>query len=210
MTMQAGAEFAAITQARGAVKHFDRSYRMSREEVEELLGMANQAPSAWNLQHWKYIAVVDQEAKDKLLPIAYGQQQIVEAAVVIALLGDLQANLNADAIYSESVERGWMKEEGKNHLIAQIEAAYAGMPSLPRDEAIRNASLAAMLLMLAAKAKGLDTCPIGGYDALAFTQAFHVPERYIPVLLLPIGKAAAPAYPSSRFPVEQTVVWNSF
>jgi hypothetical protein len=29
-------------------------------------------------------------------------------------------------------------------------------------------------------------------------------------LLVAVGKAAAPARPSDRFPVEQTVIWNKF
>ncbi|UUZ86353.1 nitroreductase family protein [Paenibacillus sp. P26] len=64
--------------------------------------------------------------------------------------------------------------------------------------------------MLAAKAKGLDSGPMVGFDADAFVKVFHVPPRYIPVLLVAIGKAVKPARPTSRFPVEQTVIWNGF
>ncbi|WP_262680669.1 nitroreductase family protein [Paenibacillus sp. J5C2022] len=103
-----------------------------------------------------------------------------------------------------------MPEEVVTSLIDQIESAYANVPTVPRDEAIRNASLAAMQLMLAAKAKGLDSCPMGGYDADQFVEAFSVPERYIPVILIAIGKAAVPARPSERFSIDETVIWNSF
>ena len=97
-------------------------------------------------------------------------------------------------------------------MITQIEEAYAEVESSSyrRDEAIRNASLAAMQLMLAVKAKGLDSGPMVGFDADAFVKAFHVPARFIPVLLVAIGKAAKPARPTSRLPVEQTIVWNGF
>ncbi len=210
MSTRTETDFVTIAQERGAVKQFDPSYKMSKEEVEELLQTANLAPSSWNLQHWKYIAILDQATKEKLLPIAFGQKQVAEASVVIAILGDLQANLNAEAVYTEVVNKGSMTEEIKNTLIGQIESAYTNVPNVPRDEAIRNASLAAMQLMLAARAKGLDSCPMGGYDAQAFAKEFNVPERYLPVMLLPIGKASSPAHPSSRFPVGQTVVWNSF
>ncbi|KPV56696.1 hypothetical protein QJ48_26320 [Paenibacillus sp. A3] len=64
-------------------------------------------------------------------------------------------------------------------MIAQIEEAYAGdSSSYRRDEAIRNASLAAMQPMLAAKAKGLDSGPLVGFDANAFVKAFHVPPMF--------------------------------
>lgn len=39
-----------------------------------------------------------------------------------------------------------------------------------KDEAIRNASLSAMLFMLAAKDKGWNTCPIIGFDPEAIKE----------------------------------------
>lgn len=108
------------------------------------------------------------------------------------------------------VVAGLMPEEVKSSLIAQVEGAYANDSRVPRDEAIRNASLAAMQLMLAAKVIGYDTCPMGGYDAAALIEAFDVPSRYIPVMLVAVGKAVRPARPSTRLPAERTIVWNRF
>lgn len=205
-----GADVFAVIRERQAVKHFDTSYSMSEQDIKELLELSSRAPSAWNLQHWKFLVITSRLSKEKLLPIAYGQSQVLEASAVVAVLGDLQANLNAETIYDPIVREGKMSEEEKSALIGNIDQAYAGNSSYPRDEAIRNASLAAMQLMLAAKGKGLDTCPMGGFDADQLVQAFSIPERYIPVMLITVGKAAAPARPSARFSAEQTIVWNGF
>ncbi|MFS0725234.1 nitroreductase family protein [Paenibacillus sp. 1P07SE] len=199
-----------VIRNRHSVKHYDPTHHLSQQEILSLLEMASLAPSAWNLQHWKFLAITELEAKEKLLPIAYGQRQVVEASAVIAILGDLQANLNAETVYGPLVQAGMMAEDIKSSLVGQIEFAYANEPSVPRDEAIRNASLAAMQLMLAAKATGLDSCPMGGFDAAQFVEAFGVPPRYIPVMLVAIGKAALPARPSARYPVHETVIWNTF
>jgi nitroreductase len=107
------------------------------------------------------------------------------------------------------VAAGMMPAEVKDNLIAQINGAYT-VSTFPRDEAIRNASLAAMTLMLAARAKGLDTCPMIGFDHAKFVEEFNVPNRYIPVMLIALGKAAQPGRPTDRFPVEKTVFWNKF
>ncbi|SDE22961.1 Nitroreductase family protein [Paenibacillus sp. UNCCL117] len=103
-----------------------------------------------------------------------------------------------------------LPENTKSSLISQIEAAYTSAPNYPHEEAIRNASLVAMQFMLAAKANRLDSCPMGGFDADQFTEAFNVPPRYIPVMLIAIGKAAVPARPSARLPIAKTIVWNGF
>lgn len=210
MSSMISTDLFTVMRERHSVKHFDPAHSLSVQEIRELLELAGSVPSAWNLQHWKFLAIADPAAKDKLLPVAYGQQQAAEASVVIAILGDLEANRNAEAVFDPAVNAGHMPEEVKAALIGQIEQAYAASPAYARDEAIRNASLAAMQLMLAAKARGLDSCPMGGFDAERFVQAFNVPARYIPVLLVAIGKAAALARPSARFPAEQTIVWNGF
>lgn len=203
-------DFFTIVQERRSVKHYDASFKLSRQETKQLLEIANSAPSAWNLQHWKFIVIDNEAAKQKLLPIAYNQKQIVEASVVVAILGDLQANLNTRDVYQRDVQSGQLSEQIMLNIIDQIESAYAEAPTFSRDEAIRNASLAAMQLMLAAKAKGLDSCPMGGYDVAKFIEAFHIPARYVPVMLISIGKPAAPARASARYPVENKIVWNSF
>lgn len=203
-------DFFTVVRERRSVKQFDASYKLTEREIKELLEIANLAPSAYNLQHWLFLAITDQAAKEKLMPIADGQLQIVEASVVVAILGDLQANLYTEAVYGPAVQSGALPEEIKMSIASQIEYEYTQMPHAPRDSAIRNASLAAMQLMLAAKAKGLDSGPIGGFNAEQFVAAFNVPPRYVPVMLVVIGKAAQPARSPERFPVERKIVWNGF
>jgi nitroreductase len=185
---------------------------MPASDLETILNAAVQAPSSWNLQHWKFLVIESQAQKEKLLPIANNQQQVVDCSVVIAVLGDLQANLNAEEIYGNLVAKGKMPETVKETMLSQINGAYSNPEAKQwiRDEAIRNASYAAMQLMLAAKALGYDTCPMGGYNVKQFIEQFRVPERYVPTLLIAVGKAAKPAYPTERFPLDRVVVKETF
>ncbi|MEC0247688.1 nitroreductase family protein [Paenibacillus chitinolyticus] len=210
MTQQLFPETLKVIAERHSVKSYDPDFVFPEDHKELILNAANQAPSSWNLQHWKFLVIDDPAAKQRLLPIANNQKQVAESSFVVAVLGDLQANLNAETIYGAAVESGFLTPEIKDTLVSQINGAYASGGSIPRDEAIRNASFASMQLMLAAKALGYDTCPMGGFNPAAFVQEFNVPERYIPTLLISVGKAAKPAYASGRFPLEQVVVKNSF
>ncbi|OPA76167.1 nitroreductase family protein [Paenibacillus selenitireducens] len=202
-------DFMQVVNDRHAVKKYDSSVKISKAELTELIETATKAPSAWNLQHWKFVVIDDQAQKEKLLPIAYGQQQVVEASAVIAVLGDLEANKNAETIFGGAVQAGQLPQEVKDMIVGQIEGAYKS-PQVARDSAVLNGSLAAMQLMLAAKAKGYDTCAMGGYDAVKFAEAFKVPSRYIPLMLISVGKAATPARASFRFPAADTIIWNQF
>lgn len=210
MTVQSTQQTAIdIMKERHSVKSYDSTHKMPQEVLEALLKATTTAPSSWNLQHWKFLVIQDQAQKEKLQKIAYGQKQTVEASVVVAVLGDLEANRNAEQVYSEAVASGVMTEDIKQVLISQINQAYESKENA-RDEANRNASLAAMQLMLAAKAYGYDTCPMGGFDRQQLVEQFNIPARFTPVMLISVGKAAKPAYPSSRFSLDQVVVKESF
>lgn len=205
----------SVLRERRSVRHFDPAHKLEEQEIRALLETAGRAPSSWNLQHWKFVVFTEPAAKAKLFPIANRQKQVLDASVTVAVLGDLEAHRNTEAVYGPLVRDG--REDSfagyatYRAMTAQIEAAYAGDSAVyRRDEAIRNASLAAMQLLLAATARGLDAGPMVGFDAAAFVREFRVPSRYLPVLLVAIGKASLPARPTSRFPVEQTAVWNGF
>lgn len=201
-----------IMSNRHSVKHYKRGLTIPKEEMNELIEMATSAPSAWNLQHWRFLVIDDQEQKEKLLPIAFNQQQIVDSSAVIVLLGDCEAGQEADGIYSEAVNKGYMTEEVKNALVNQIERAYekGKETSFGRDAAFLNASLAGMQFMLAAKEKGYDTCPIGGFKRDELIEAFRIPERFVPIMLMTVGTAAKEAYPSVRKPVDEVMIYNRF
>ena len=203
-------EFFTVIRERHAVKRYDPHYRMNDDMIRELIRNAALAPSAWNLQHWKFLVVTDQTRKEALSRIAYGQRQIVEAAIAVVILGDLHADRNAEQVFDRDVQAGRMTREIKRNLISQITQAYSDQPVWARDQAICNASLAAMQLLLVAKAMGLDSCPMGGFDPEALIEDFSIPERYVPIMLVAIGKAAEPARPSARLPIEETIAWNRF
>ncbi|UJF31566.1 nitroreductase family protein [Paenibacillus hexagrammi] len=202
-------EVLKVLAERHSVKEYQAGHKMPKEHLEQLLTSTTQAPSSWNLQHWKFVVIEDQAYKEKLLPIAYGQKQIVESSVVIAVLGDLEANKNYELVFGPLLEAGHMPKELYDNLAGQVEGAYK-YPQVARDEAVRNASLAAMQLMIAAKALGYETCPMGGYDAARFVKEFNVPERYVPVMLISVGLPAKPARPSGRLSLDQVTVANTF
>ncbi|KUP09571.1 NAD(P)H nitroreductase [Bacillus coahuilensis m2-6] len=196
--------FFDVATERRSTKVYDPNHKISREELSKMLEITTKAPSAWNLQHWKFLVFDEKKIQEKLLPIAYNQQQVLEASAVIAVLGDLEANKNVDPVFNPAVEAGFMTQEIKDALNAQIQGAYQS-EQVARDAAFSNASLAAMQFMLTAKASGYDTCPIGGFNPAALVEEFSISDRYVPVMLITIGKPLQEARPSSRLPLESVV-----
>ncbi|RIW29602.1 nitroreductase family protein [Bacillus salacetis] len=191
---------------RRSTKNYDPNKEISANELVEILELAGLAPSAWNLQQWHFLTFHNKEAQQKLLPVAYNQQQILDASAVIAVLGDLEAYKNADPVFDPSIDKGEMTQELKEVLVKQIDGAYSREP-YARDAAFSNASLAAMQLMLAAKGKGWDTCPIGGFNPQKLMEEFDVSDRYIPIMLITIGKPAAEARKTERLDIKSIITW---
>lgn len=206
MITTANKDFFTVMNERTSTRAYNSEKEITKEELDELLLAAGKAPSAWNLQHWKFLVFHGKDVQQRLYPIAYNQQQIVDASAVIAVLGDLEAEQNLEEVFGPLVEQGFMMPEAKERLAMNVAGAYKNT-QYARDAAVCNASLAAMQFMLAAKAKGWDTCPIGGYNAQAFIEEFKVPSRYLPVMLITVGKATVPGHPSSRMELDKIAEW---
>jgi nitroreductase len=202
--------FLNVIRERHSVRNYDRSVVIPREELQEILTLATLAPSSSNMQHWRFLVIDSPEQKQKLLPIANNQQQVVEASAVIAVLGDKEGYRNAEQIYNQAVKAGSMPEDTARSFISRSTELYSSLPSdRIREVAVIDATLAAMQLMLVAKAKGYDTVPMGGYDRAKFMEAFGVADRYVPVVLVPIGKAVKSAHATTRLPVSEVTFWNT-
>lgn len=203
--------FSEVIRARRSVRSYDPSFKISTEDMKELLGEAILAPSSSNVQPWRFLIIDSQPLKEKLLPIAYNQQQVVEASAVIAVLGDREGYKLVDTIYNRAYDAGFMPEATKDSMIERTVGMYSSLPDdVARKIIHTDGGLVSMQLMLAAKARGYDTVPMGGYDAAKFVEAFGIGERYIPIMLIAVGKAAKEGHPSVRLTVDEVANWNEF
>ncbi|MFB9327688.1 nitroreductase family protein [Paenibacillus aurantiacus] len=208
MTQKVGADFHALISERQSIRSYDPSVSISEEELKELLREATLAPSSSNLQPWRFVVVTDPAVKAELLPIANNQQQVVDAAATVILLGDTEAYKRADRIYDLSVEAG-MPKEARDAYVPRMKEYYRTMsPETARSVALIDGGLVAMQLMLAAKARGYDTVPMGGFSHEKLIEHFQIPAHLIPVMLISIGKAAGQGYPKARLPIEEVTSWN--
>jgi nitroreductase len=203
--------FFDVIQERRSVRSYDPSVRISREELTGMLQQAALAPSSSNLQPWRFLVIDSPELKEKLLPIAWNQQQVVEASAVIAVLGDVQSYRNAEKIYGQAVEAGYMPADTAKSFIERTTGMYSSLPpEIARQIVYTDGGLISMQLMLIARANGYDTVPMGGYDKAKFAEAFGISERYAPIMLIAIGKAAKPGHPTTRLPIGDVVFFNEF
>ena len=169
---------------------FDPAKSLTEDEIKELISYAIEAPSSYNIQHWRFVAVTKPDEKARLKALAYHQPKVADAAVTFIVLGDLQGYEKLAQIYQPLADAGTMSQEQVDRTVGTATKIYSSNPQFARDEAIRGASLAAMTLMLAAEAKGLVSGPMIGFDPEGMKREFGIADRYVPVMLIAVGPAA--------------------
>ena len=204
-------DFMDIMKGRRSIRNYDPAVKISKEEMTEILEEATTAPSSVNAQPWRFMVIDSPEGKEKLAPLAkFNQTQVATSSAVIAVFADMKNNEYLEEIYSKAVENGYMPQEVKERQIAALTAYFEALPEqVNRETILIDGGLVSMQLMLAARAHGYDTNPIGGYDKEVIAETFGWDkERYVPVMLLSIGKAADEGYASYRLPIDRITEWK--
>ena len=195
----------AIRQRR-AIKHFDPAHQFSKEETQQLIELAMQAPSSFNIQHWRLVNVTDKALRTQLRAAAHDQAQVTDASLLFVIAVDIKA-------WSKDPARYWVNapKEAQDILVPWINPFYSADEQLQRDEAMRSAGILLQTMMLAAKGMGYDSCPMVGFDFKKVAELIHLPKDFALAAMLPIGKAIKPAWPKPGFiPQSEMVVENHF
>lgn len=80
-------EFREVLSRRRSVRHFSTKRPVSDEDVNALLEAATSAPSAGNIQPWRFVVVRSEEARHRLSAVL-GQRWAAAAPVVIVVCVD--------------------------------------------------------------------------------------------------------------------------
>ena len=180
--------FLELIRQRASVETFD-TRAIDDETIRALVEDAARAPSSFNIQHWRFVVVRNDDDRERLCRAAFGQEQVRAAPVTFIVLGDLEGLEKLPRINRESVEAGALSA-GKAAAWERLAAEIYADPQMARDEALRSASLASMTLMLAAEARGLVSGALSGFDADRVCAEFDIEPRHLPVMLIAVGYPA--------------------
>ncbi len=174
---------------RRSINFFETGKEISDGKLKELLEIANLSPSSFNLQPWRVIVVGETKRKKVLRSCAFDQPKVEEASVVLIIIADPKGvEENIERVLNSWQELGYMKPEMRKTYIGMTQNLYGTEDSLKRKIfAVKNASLFAMNLMLAAKGLGLDTHPMDGFDEECIKKEFNIPASMLIPMLIAVG-----------------------
>lgn len=193
-------------QERRSIKAYDPCHRMTEAEIQQLLSLAMLSPTAFNIQHWRFVVVTDPVLRHQIRAVSWNQAQVTDASLLIILTADLKA-------WKKDPARYWVNapQQVSDYLVKAIHDYYTDHPQAERDEGMRSCGMAAMALMLAAKEMGYDTCPMDGFDFDAVAKLINLPADHVPVMFVVVGKALEEAKPrGGQLPMNEVVIYNTF
>ncbi|OTG86754.1 nitroreductase family protein [Acinetobacter sp. ANC 4558] len=194
-------------QSRRATKRFDENFVLSFEEKKALLSLClENAPSAFNLQHWRLVLVESKEQRKKIHEIAWNQPQVLESSMLVVICAQKESwQYNARRVWDGAAS------EVQDYMSGAIDQYYRGHLAVQRDEVMRSAGIFAQTLMLAAQGKDLDSCPMDGFDFSAMANIIDLPNDHAVCMMVAIGKSTAKAYPKvGKLPFDELVKIDHF
>jgi nitroreductase len=191
--------------ARRSVKHYDPEHKLTEDEERQLMELALCSPTAFNIQHWRFVIVRDPELRQKIREVSWNQAQVTDASLLIVLCADLGAWKNGP--------RYWVNapEPVQDILVPAIKGYYEGNPQVQRDEALRSCGIAAQTLMIAAKGMGYDTCPMDGFDFDAVAKLIDLPDDHLISMFVVVGKGTKePFERPGQLPLSEVLITDRF
>jgi len=192
--------------SRRSIKHYDANHTMSQEEIDKILSLAILSPTAFNIQNWRFVTVVDPELRKQIREAAWDQSQVTDTSLFIIMCADLKS-------WEKKPERYWVNapQEVQDFMLPAIDNYYRDKDQVQRDEAMRSCGIAAQTLILAAKALGYDSCPMDGFDYESVGKLINLPDDHVIAMFVAIGKGTKEPWPRpGQLSLDEVVIHNKF
>ncbi len=196
-------KFLELNKKRHAVKHFNDK-PVDIQDVRTAIEIAMLAPSAHNIQPWKFVIVKDKKAElAKDLP-DLNKKQVESAQYVVAIFSDTDLIQRSRKIARVGVKS--LSNDMLGYFMETMPARYAKFDEKTSGEYLAlNTGLVAMNLVLALTDQGIASNMLLGFDKTLTNDILDVDKRFRPELLITVGYTDEKLEPSYRLPVDEVI-----
>lgn len=161
--MIAATSVLSVTEAaarRRSIRSFEAA-PIPREHLTQILDVVRLAPSAYNIQPWRFVVVESPELKAKLAAAAYNQRQVLSAPTALVLYTNMAESLER---VDELLHPG-MDDAQKDAVRATIQKNFGSMTADAQETwAAAQGNIALGYLLLAIESHGYQSSPMLGFD----------------------------------------------
>jgi nitroreductase len=161
---------------------------VEKEKLEKIFELTTKAPTAFNLQPYRFIVLDSEEAMEKatssVIPV---NGWVRYADKIVVLVGDEEIDVNADQVLEHKLDEDRIDEEKAENL-RKMYSDYKNRDSdFMTGWLTRNTVIPATFFMLACKTQGIGSCPVRGFDQDKLSEKLDLKDTERPILILPIG-----------------------
>jgi len=146
---------------------------VTHEQMDAIWELAKFGPTSANMLPSRFVWVESTAAKEKLASFASAanQPKIISAPVTVIIGMDMEFYNHLPELFPPADARSW----------------FLGNDALIELSAIRNSSLQGAYLIMAARALGLDTGPMSGFDNAAVDAEFFAGTTFKSNFITTVG-----------------------
>lgn len=152
---------------RHACKIFDDTRKISSDDLTFILEAGRKSPSSFGMEPWKFLVITNDKLREELRPFCWNQPQITTCSHLVIILAAIE---NVKPSSGEPM-RKFARRDMPQEKLDFYEGIYSShlAKTLSSDENIyswtaRQTYIAMGNMMTAAAIKGIDSCPIEGFE----------------------------------------------
>ncbi|HBI87687.1 MULTISPECIES: NAD(P)H-dependent oxidoreductase [Sphingobacterium] len=175
---------------RYATKKYDPTKKVAQEDLDKILEAARMAPSSSGLQQFRVIVITNQELKEKIVPVAWGQQIVADSSHLLVFAGwDRYTDERIDKTFDKmNTLRGLpldTTDEYKNRLKGQLASFTEEQQAA---HAAKQAYIAFGLAIAQAAELGVDATPMEGFSNAELDELLGLDKLGLKsAVMLPLG-----------------------
>jgi len=161
-----------------------------QEKVDYILEAARLAPTSSGLQPFEILVITNKELLEKVLPLAHGQRQIVEASHVLVFAAwDNYTEERINEAFTRNNEERGLPSSATDDYRNMLLKIYLAKPAEENfTHAAKQVYIGFTAAIIAAAEQKVDATPMEGFNPAALDELLNLKEKGLrSVLLLPIG-----------------------
>jgi len=198
---------------RYAVKEFDATKKLTREQMDTILESLRLSASSFGLQPWKFVIVEDQSLKEKLVEFSWNQRQVADAAELIVLCAPARFDVeNVDLFIKDIIKTRNVEPESVKGYGDMMKGFLSRLNDESKRAWIKDQIYIALgQLLSTCAALRIDSCPMEGFMPDKYTEVLGLADKgLLPIVVCPIGyRSDNDKYAELkkvRYPIEDVVV----
>lgn len=175
---------------RYATKKFDKTRKVSTEDVSSIIEAARLAPTSSGLQPFELLLITNQEIKNKIVPISYGQEMPADCShLLVFATWDRYTNDRIEHIYDITTKERNLSDDRYAAYKQRLKDNFSKKTSEQNfQHAARQTYIALGFAMAQAAALKVDSVPMEGFSTEDLDNLLELNQKGLKsVLMLPLG-----------------------